>query len=87
MSDSINIRRLLLCILFVGGALAVWRLPLGGFYSSTAWMLLLSLTFLGAAIGAPFGKWLKGAIVGGGVALVAIAIVLIPLLAYMWGGK
>jgi len=74
-------------MLFVGCAIAVWRLPLPGFYYSTAWMLLLSLTCLGAAIGAPLGKWFKGAIVGGGAAVVAIMIFLVPLLAFTWGGR
>jgi len=84
---SITIRRLLLCMLLVGGALAVWRLPFGDGIEGTAWMLLLSLTCLGAAIGAPFGKSFKGAIVGGGAAVVAIVIFLITLLAFMWGGR
>ncbi len=86
-AGRITIRRLLLCMLFVGGALAVWQLPLGNAIEGTAWMLLLSLPCLGAAIGAPFGKWFKGAIVGGGAAVVAIMIFLIPLLVFMWGGQ
>lgn len=83
---GITIRRLFLCMFFFGCALSVLQLPWEKSYSSTGWMLLLLVTSLGAALGAPLGLWARGAIVGAGAVVVVILVIAIPFLAFLWGG-
>jgi hypothetical protein len=83
---GVTIRRLFLCTFFIGCGLAVWRLPWDKSLVSTLCLVFLTATFLGAACGAPFGMWFKGAVVGACIAVVPILVVAIPFLAWIWGG-
>ena len=69
----VTIRGMLLSMVFVGCALFVWRLPWLG-PDSTLSMSFISLAFLGAAVGAPFGLWWQGTIVVAGMSLVPIVL-------------
>ena len=72
-TSVVTVRRLLLSLFFFGCAFAAWRLPWGADILATAELLLLLFTCLGAAVGAPFGHWWRGAAVGIGAALVAMS--------------
>lgn len=83
---AVTIRRLFVCTFFIGCGLTVWRLPWDKGIESTLCLVFLTASFLGAACGAPFGVWFKGAVVGACIAVVPILLVAIPFLAFLWGG-
>ena len=82
----ITIRGMLLSMFFVGCALAVWRFNWGQSLLVRAAMSLLLLGSLGAAVGAPFGSWARGAIVGLSSAVVGVLLFGALLLAFVLGG-
>jgi hypothetical protein len=81
-----TIRGILLFMFFVGCALAVWRFNWGQSLPVRAAMSLLLLGSLGAAVGAPFGSWARGAVVGLSSAVVGVLLFGALLLAFVLGG-